>query len=231
MPNVSTPLRDSLSLRMGLLSFSEHYDCSPYVGGLSQNKPQLWETGMLCLDYQHLEALDPMPPLFPEWNTTVFHDSLRQARRLINMAREIMLYPASAATDSEAFLFSREQQSLLSLQTAYNARPRKSVFLAGLLSAAVPGLGKAYAGQAHQFIPTLLPTLILGGQTLEAALINGTKDPRFWIFGSLTGVLYLGNIYSSAISVKQLRKHAYLQLHRDVLDIVQRPVWSLVGTK
>jgi len=59
----------------------------------------------------------------------------------------------------------------------------KSGFVAGALSAMVPGLGKIYSGKPKQGITTFLPVVLLGLQAFEAYSKGGIKSPCF-IFDS-----------------------------------------------
>jgi tetratricopeptide (TPR) repeat protein len=80
--------------------------------------------------------------------------------------------------------------------------PRKSVVLASLMSAVVPGTGKMYA---HRFMDGLYSLMIIGltsWQAYEGFKDDGVYSTKGWIYGSIGGVLYLGNIYGSMIVVK-----------------------------
>lgn len=63
----------------------------------------------------------------------------------------------------------------------YKKYDHRSPVLAGALSAAVPGLGKLYAGRKQSFILTLLTQVGYGAQTYEAVHKLGIKHP-FSIF-------------------------------------------------
>lgn len=94
---------------------------------------------------------------------------------------------------------------------------RKTPFVGGLLSALVPGLGKVYAGKPRQFLSTLVPIAIMGLQAWEGYNYSGFKSARFWVFGSVATLFYIGNIYGSAIAVRVAKKEQY--------DLVQHQVF------
>lgn len=77
----------------------------------------------------------------------------------------------------------------------------KSPFAAGLLSAAVPGLGKIYAGRLDEGIASFLAVGTCAAITAESWVKNGFKDWRTILFGAIGSILYIGNIYGSCVSV------------------------------
>ena len=83
---------------------------------------------------------------------------------------------------------------------------KKSPLLAGTLSALLPGAGKIYAGKPRQGITSFFPIAFLGVQTWEGYRHKGFDSPRFWVFGSLFSIFYIGNIYGSAITVRAIKK-------------------------
>ncbi len=78
---------------------------------------------------------------------------------------------------------------------------QKSPWLAAAASALVPGLGKVYAGQLGEGISTFLITGALGAITAEHWVKDGPKDWKTIVPAVLTGILYIGNIYGSYMSV------------------------------
>lgn len=95
---------------------------------------------------------------------------------------------------------------------------RKKPFVAGLLSAAVPGLGKLYAGRKYSFINTLVVHAFFAAAGVEAVSRLGWKHP-YTIFNlSYSGVFYLANIYASAREVKRVKKEKRKQFLNDAAD-------------
>lgn len=90
---------------------------------------------------------------------------------------------------------------------------KKSPFVAGALSAVVPGLGKVYAGKPRHGLAAFLPTAILGVQAYEAYRKGGWKDARFIGYASLFSVFYFGNIYGSALTVRVQRRETIHDVH------------------
>ncbi|UBM57416.1 hypothetical protein LAG90_11355 [Marinilongibacter aquaticus] len=79
---------------------------------------------------------------------------------------------------------------------------RKSPFLAGVLSAIIPGLGKAYTGDWKDGLVSLIFT---GGMAFQAARKFkqfGPGDVRPWIYTSIGSGFYLGGVYGATKSAQ-----------------------------
>ncbi|HEY6161055.1 MAG TPA: hypothetical protein VI112_07525 [Bacteroidia bacterium] len=94
---------------------------------------------------------------------------------------------------------------------------RKSMFLAGLMSAVVPGTGKIYAGKWRAGLTSFVPIAVMGLEAWEAYKKDGWKSVRFAVFGSLFGVFYIGNIWGSALSVSVQRREIENEIHSEIL--------------
>ena len=81
----------------------------------------------------------------------------------------------------------------------------KSPWLAGAMSAVIPGSGKVYAGDLRSGISTLLIVGALGGMAAESWIKLGGRDWRTIALSSVFGLFYIGNIYGSALSVSVIR--------------------------
>jgi hypothetical protein len=150
----------------------------------------------------------------PLWN--YYHLSVL----LMNNDVKSFLRFRSGHTDDAPFFLTKNQE-LDAFAVKLKKANGKSMFLAGLMSAVVPGSGKIYAGKWRQGIVSFLPLAIMGLQTWEAYDKAGIKSPRFIFFGSLFTLFYIGNIYGSAISVSvrkqeiqnEIRNEMVLNLH------------------
>jgi tetratricopeptide (TPR) repeat protein len=78
--------------------------------------------------------------------------------------------------------------------------PHKSPFAAGLLSSMLPGMGKVYTGRPFDGVYSLIVIGLLTWQAYDGFHDNGTSSTRGWIYGTISGVFYLGNIYGSVVS-------------------------------
>ena len=114
--------------------------------------------------------------------------------------------PAAFRSAAEAFRYSdfALEAPERELDKIYNARygtPQKSPWIAAAASALVPGLGKIYAGQLGEGISSFLLTGALGAITAEHWIKDGPQDWKTIVPAVLTGILYIGNIYGSYVSV------------------------------
>lgn len=98
------------------------------------------------------------------------------------------------------------QKEMVSYAKKLRSQKRKSPFVAGMLSAVVPGLGKFYAGKKGQSLSTAAACFITGIVAAENLYRGGPKSPQFIITSTIFGFFYLGNIWGSAISVKMARQ-------------------------
>jgi hypothetical protein len=106
----------------------------------------------------------------------------------------------------------------------YSKFNQKSVWLAGLMSAIVPGSGKIYAGRLGEGLSALATNGILAAIVLENYSKNGLNDYKTIIYGSLFSIFYIGNIYGSMVSVKVYRNEFYQMHENAVLLHLQLPL-------
>jgi len=77
----------------------------------------------------------------------------------------------------------------------------KSVLIATIFSAFIPGSGKIYAGRTNDGIYSFVSVGVSAWQAYDGFRNKGTNSVKGWIYGILGSSLYLGNIYGSAVSV------------------------------
>ena len=117
-----------------------------------------------------------------------------------------------------------EQQSMLQYGEINRKLKRKSPFVAGMLSAIVPGLGKVYAGNNGQAIASFLSVGLIGGIAVENYIKQGITHPQTIIFGVITSVFYIGNIWGSALSVQLIRNEKNLENKNNILVSLRMPL-------
>ncbi|WP_019987904.1 hypothetical protein [Rudanella lutea] len=141
---------------------------------------------------------------------------------------------AEYETHKQAFTYRsyalvNEQQRLNRYDSTLRAEKRRSPLVAGLYSAALPGLGKIYAGKTKQGIAAFLPILSLGLLTYEGLRKDGPRSARFIGFGSLFTVFYVGNIWGSVLSVKVKRNEFRREYDNKILFDMHIPVRNLLN--
>lgn len=158
-------------------------------------------------------------------------DSLKTALHHFQLAGLALLRKDYPQFEQESSLFTfqypqfaSQEKKLLEFHQKLKKIPKRSAFIAGLLSAIIPGTGKMYAGKPRQGLNMFLQNLFMGAQAIEALLKDGVASPRFIIFGGIFSIFYIGNIWGSALSVKLQQREAYEAVHHEVLFNIDIPL-------
>ena len=107
-----------------------------------------------------------------------------------------------ALVDTTDFRIAVEAANLLYVRNELMSRRIKQPWVAGTLSALVPGLGKVYAGNLGEGIAAFLVTGSLMAVTAENWIKEGPTNWKTIAAGLLSAVFYVGNIYGSVATVK-----------------------------
>ncbi len=99
------------------------------------------------------------------------------------------------------------------------ALPRRNPLLAGLLSAVVPGVGKIYCKQYGDGLYSLFLTGVTGLLAWDGFRENGIHSARGWIFGSMCGIFYAGNVYGSAVTARVYNHHLETDLLKRLPEV------------
>lgn len=83
--------------------------------------------------------------------------------------------------------------------------PRKSQFIGGLLSTIIPGSGRIYGGRLGDGISSFLFTAGMGLLTYNYH--KKGKEGHTYVFGGITLLFYLSDIYGSIVSVKLFNEY------------------------
>lgn len=105
--------------------------------------------------------------------------------------------------NNENFLFPFDDEEKISLEKFYDQKlnpPYKSEFLAGILSALIPGSGKIYTEEYGDGITAF----VLTGLFTYLAYTNFDHKhyTRAWIFTAVSAGFYTGNVYGSVASAQ-----------------------------
>jgi hypothetical protein len=104
----------------------------------------------------------------------------------------------------------------------YEALRRKSPFLAGALSAVVPGLGRVYIGRWPDGLLSFLLVGTTGALAAQGFYDEGRGSVRGWILTGVAALLYAGNVYGSAVGAAVQRRDAEDALMREVDQAYER---------
>jgi len=110
--------------------------------------------------------------------------------------------------------------------TIMNRKPKK-MWLAGLMSAIIPGSGKMYAGKTGEGIASMLMVASTGLVTWENHRKLGIKNFKTILFGSILTVFYVGNIYGSVFSVKISNEEFNHEMDQKILFNIHIPLRNI----
>jgi hypothetical protein len=119
------------------------------------------------------------------------------------------------------------ENSLDKLCAKYESFKPKSVVLAGIMSAVIPGSGKMYSGRIGEGVSALLSNAILAGITIENYRKAGPKNFKTIFFGTLFTIFYTGNIYGSMVSVQVSEKEFNTTYDKAVLFDIHIPLRTI----
>lgn len=133
------------------------------------------------------------------------------------------------ARHSEGFgrashLFSEEAGRMLGYHDDLRQFPSRSPLLAGALSAAVPGLGKIYAGKTAEGIAGFLYVAAMGATAWDFHRGAGPGSVLFILSASVTGIFYIGNIWGSAVAVIRQRNEFRHEMDQRILFDMHIPL-------
>lgn len=125
--------------------------------------------------------------------------------------------------------FAEEEKNLEKYHTVLARSNKKSPFVAGALSALVPGLGKVYSGKIYGGVAAFIFVTAFAGMTVETYYRLGPKDVQPYIFGSLATLFYTGNILGSIYSVGIKKQEVRNEVHRSIVVDLHIPLRRLYG--
>lgn len=223
---------DSLNYLMGFLSYRTDslLQARSFLGKVSDNnllfyKSKIYHSYISLKVEQPDSSISQLLKLMPQSNPTL--DQLIK----FQLAGSYLLKGDYLKCDSLSVLFQskdsvlmNEQLNLITYSNVFKKNKRKSPFIAGSLSAIVPGLGKVYAGNTAQGLSSFLRVGILGAITAENYFRLGIKHPQTILFASLFSAFYIGNIWGSALSVQIVKTERDLENKSNILVGIRVPI-------
>jgi TM2 domain-containing membrane protein YozV len=143
------------------------------------------------------------------------------------LERRLNDYLKTPASRGSFGFLETEEQNLRQYYTTIAQRSNRSPLVAGLLSAAVPGLGKIYAGKTSEGMAGLLYVSAMALVSFELYNRNGITDPFFILAAGLTTVFYTGNILGSAAAVRRSQKEFNHEIDQRILLNLHIPLRNL----
>lgn len=96
--------------------------------------------------------------------------------------------------------------------------PSRSPVLAGILSTFLPGIGKMYANRIEDGIFSLILCGLFGGLAAYAFSTDGVESVPGWIYASLGGLFYLGDIWGSVMAAIQFNDGQKESVNRGIME-------------
>ena len=144
------------------------------------------------------------------------------------LRRDYERFDVFAAGFSEAYNpFALQEKSLVELAGELKKQPNRSPMMAGILSAAIPGLGKIYAGKTAEGIASFLYVGAMGLTTFDFYRRLGPQNGFFLLSAAVTGVFYAGNIWGSAVSVKRQQNELDHEMDQRILFDMHIPLRNI----
>jgi hypothetical protein len=95
----------------------------------------------------------------------------------------------------------------------------KNPWIAGGLSAILPGAGRVYAGDWKNALVSVMFVGINSYQSIRGFRKNGIQSSSGWIFGTIAAGFYIGNIYGSAWTAKRKNQQKYDRYKKTIGDM------------
>lgn len=166
---------------------------------------------------QYALADEKIEKLQPEDSTLIELKKFQQASSAL-LQRDFLKFDAIAARFNYSnFASVAEQKELFKRKEEILKNKRKSPFVAGLMSAVIPGTGKFYAGYRGQAISAMIPTFIFAAAAAESYYRAGPRSAQFITAASLFGIFYVGNIWGSVLSVKTFYELRNNEIHNNIM--------------
>ncbi len=148
-----------------------------------------------------------------------------QLAGLALLARDLDAYASCERHFSGSFqAFALQEKNLGTHAKAIRDMPEKSGLIAGILSTAVPGLGKIYAGKTGEGISGFMYTMAFGATAYDFYRHAGAKSPLFIITASIAGIFYVGNIWGSVFAVNRVKREKYYEIDQRILFDMHIPL-------
>ena len=169
-----------------------------YAKLLMQNKD--WEGAKIF--WNNNQSFKPDDKTIFNTTSEIFNNDFKAARKSLESIQNKDFYVAEG------------YKTILEKETH-----KKSPAFAGIMSAVVPGTGKAYSNNWRDGLVSLFFTAGMAFQSYRNFNKHGVKNYRGWVYGGIGFGFYLGNIYGSVKSTKEYNKKKINKLQHEASDI------------
>jgi hypothetical protein len=187
---------------------------NPPLGHQGRLRLCLTEVFMSALEAPRCPAVAPSRPthaLDARANHTLVMRAVLSRRW--GEGRALLAREAAGPPDAKLVRWQVEDRAFLERQASL---PRKSAWIAGGLSAVVPGLGRVYVGRWPDGLFSFLVIGVVSGFAAHGFYEDGRTSVRGWILGSTAALLHVGNIYGSAVGALVQRRETEDTLMKEI---------------
>lgn len=226
--------RDSLYYQLGWVQYKDKklQESSSALLKVSSTSPfYLKSRYFAAYNLTYLEKTDSATRIYcniPDSNSVLYELKQFQLAGIALLKRDYKSFTGLQQSFTyKSYAVAGEEKKLGEIYSKLSAYHPKSPWVAGALSAVIPGLGKIYAGKVKQGIGAFLPIASLGLLTYEAFNKGGIKSARFIGYGSVFLIFYTANIWGSAVSVKVNAQEFYKQYDNKILFNMHIPLRNI----
>lgn len=163
-------------------------------------------------------------------------DTTQTIRQMVNFQRAGIALLERRVEDFDTYalgfrgtmnVLAQEEKKFIDYRSRILDAPSRSPVMAGIMSAAVPGLGKVYAGKTAEGISSFLYVGAMMASSWDFYSRFGNRHPLFWISAGLSGIFYIGNIYGSAVAVNRVQNEFNYEMDQRILLDMHIPLRKL----
>jgi hypothetical protein len=222
--------RDTLDFTLGKIYYSmQDLDASSRAFSLVSDEASTYAESQFFAALAQVHTADypaANKMLSQEWSDSL-HRALAAFERsgiallnrdfnLYNQLQHNLTYPYYAISEQQ-LRFKTYHQDLLRAE-------KKSPWVAGIMSAVIPGSGKVYAGKWTQGLMSFATVSLIGLQAAEGYIKGGANDWRFITFGSLFTIFYTANIWGSTLAVRMHQQEQFRSIDQQILFDLHIPL-------
>ena len=225
-------LRDSVSYYAGWIHyFNQNFEIAiTSFTTIDSASDMLYASAFYnAICHVQLDSLDNAKQILEKINVSgnedIFYLKLLQLRGIALLQRDYQSFDSiSSMVQTPSFLTKTEMEEMSTYALDMRSYKRKSPWIAGLLSALIPGLGKLYAGYRGIPFGAMYMTIPLGAIAAESLILAGVASVQFIALGALFGVFYVGNIWGSVLSVYAKENEFYEELDHNIEFDMHTPI-------
>ena len=227
---------DSVSYILGMMYYyRQELDKSAYHLSLVSKSSVFYDKSVFfsAIDYAHLGDYSKSQLILENYSVTTqnnTYDGLISVKLagLALLQRDFEMFDRYAKNFGFGqYYYFDSQNQLINVRKTLESNRGKSPFVAGALSAVVPGAGKMYTGQIGEGVATFLTVGSFVAIVAENWIKAGITNYKTIIFGTIGTIFYIGNIYGSIASVKVYKNQFNDQQNNTILLCIHLPVRAL----